>query len=100
MPIRAIREADRPEWLRMLLALYPSTGPEDHTGSIDALFGRISHEELIPAEVFVCERAAGGLAGFLELSVRNYAEGCEGAVPSWRAGTSTRTHADAVSALP
>ena len=39
-----------------------------------------------PAAVFVHERPAGRLGGFLELSVRCYAEGCTGRTPyveSW-----------------
>jgi aminoglycoside 6'-N-acetyltransferase I len=57
-----------------------------HDPVVDAFFGGVTCEELLPSEVFVCERGTGGLAGFLELSVRNYAEGCEGAAPyieSW-----------------
>src|SRR5204862_2956995 len=41
---------------------------------------------LLPELVIVCERASGSLAGYIEVSVRNYAEGCDGATPyieSW-----------------
>lgn len=71
MQIRPILGADRPEWLRMRRALWP--GPDDHPGEIAAFFdaGRG------PAVVFVADREAGGaLAGFIELSLRSYAEGC------------------------
>lgn len=70
----------------MLLALYHGSTSSDHAPSIDRFFSREAQRELLPASVFVCERSAGGLAGFLELSVRNYAEGCGGEVPyveSW-----------------
>jgi aminoglycoside 6'-N-acetyltransferase I len=53
---------------------------------VDAFLASEPHEELLPAEVFVAELADGGLVGFLELSVRNYAEGCTGTTPyveSW-----------------
>jgi aminoglycoside 6'-N-acetyltransferase I len=30
-----------------------------------------------PTAVFVCPRAAGGLEGFVETSIRDYAEGCD-----------------------
>ena len=70
----------------MLLPLYTETAESDHAPSIDRFFSGESHGELLPAAVFVCERRNGKLAGFLELSIRNYAEGCEGEVPhveSW-----------------
>jgi aminoglycoside 6'-N-acetyltransferase I len=45
--------------------------------------------------VFVCEREEGGLCGLLELSLRNYAEGCEGETPyveSWFVDADARGH--------
>lgn len=86
MRIRTLSRGDRAEWLRMLGGLYESTVESDHDGVVDAFLARDEHAELLPAEVFVCERDDARLAGFLELSVRNYAEGCEGATPyieSW-----------------
>lgn len=83
---RTVTRADRSEWLRMLLALHPESGPEDHVGAIDAFLGSLPHGELQPAVVFVVERDDGALCGFLELSIRNYAEDCTGDTPyveSW-----------------
>lgn len=54
--------------------------------SIDAYLSGSSINELVPSAVFVAEREDGSLGGFLELSVRNYAEGCAGDTPyveSW-----------------
>ena len=77
---------DRAEWLRMLLSLYPDSVESDHASSVDAFLARAAHDELLPSEVFTIDRDGGGLGGFLELSVRNYAEGCDGETPyveSW-----------------
>lgn len=86
MRIRPVQPRDRAEWLRLLLALYGGSQESDHLPSIDAFFGAADSGSLLPAAVFVGERADGGLAGVLELSVRDYAEGCAGATPyveSW-----------------
>jgi len=68
------------------MELYRDSTPDDHAGPVDAFLTGGAHPSLLPSAVFVCERPDGGLAGFLELSVRSYAEGCEGATPyveSW-----------------
>lgn len=86
MRIRLIAPGDRSEWLRLLLGLHPELAEADHVPSIYAYFAGESIDELIPSAVFVAERADGRLGGFLELSVRNYAEGCSGDTPyveSW-----------------
>lgn len=70
----------------MLRGLHSKLPESEHTPSIDAFLGGRQHESLLPSAVFVCERPDGNLAGFLELSVRNYAEDCAGATPyveSW-----------------
>jgi aminoglycoside 6'-N-acetyltransferase I len=84
--IRAARQNDRAEWLRLLQGLHPELEESDHLPSIDAYLSGSSINELLPAAVFVAEREGGGLGGFIELSVRNYAEGCVGDTPyveSW-----------------
>jgi aminoglycoside 6'-N-acetyltransferase I len=86
MMIRPIASPDRSEWLRLLHGLHPELSAADHIPSIDAFLSNHSIGELIPATVFVAEREDGRLGGFLELSVRNYAEGCRGDTPyveSW-----------------
>ncbi len=70
----------------MLMALYPHHPEHEHTPVVDAFLNRQQHESLLPEAVFVCERENGHLVGFLELSVRNYADGCTGPTPfveSW-----------------
>jgi aminoglycoside 6'-N-acetyltransferase I len=78
--------ADRDEWVRLLLGLHPETSAADHVPSIDAYLSNGSTDELMPSAVFVAERRDGRLGGLIEISVRNYAEGCTGDTPyveSW-----------------
>lgn len=87
MPVRRIRSSDRSEWLRMLLGLYPGTAPDDHSPGIDTYFAGGTGGYPPHAAVFVYEHEEQDrLCGFLELSLRNYAEGCSGETPyveSW-----------------
>lgn len=86
MKIRLIAPTDRGEWLRLLVGLHPELDEAEHVPSIDAYLSNGSIDELIPSAVFVAERRDGRLGGFLEISVRNYAEGCSGDTPyveSW-----------------
>ncbi|MEX0600180.1 MAG: GNAT family N-acetyltransferase [Rhodothermales bacterium] len=86
MKIRPVVPNDRAEWLRLLLGLHPESAETDHVPSVDAWLSGTSTDELIPSAVFVAERQGGRLGGLLELSVRNYAEGCSGSTPyveSW-----------------
>lgn len=72
MRIRAVEPPDAAEWLRMRSALWPS---DDHGAEIDEYF-RSGGSPLLTV-IFVAERSSGGLAGFIELGLRPYAEGCE-----------------------
>jgi aminoglycoside 6'-N-acetyltransferase I len=86
MIVRTIAPSDRSEWLRLLKGLHPELSEADHVPSIDAFLSDQSIAELIPAAVFVAERQDKRLGGFLEISIRNYAEGCRGDTPyveSW-----------------
>lgn len=74
---RPLRPGDRAEWLRMRAALWPDADPEDLAEEVDAFLA--APEEARPATlqaVIVCPRPEGGLCGFVELSIRAYAEGC------------------------
>lgn len=93
MRIREIQRQDRAEWLRLLLGLYAGSSEADHAPSVDAFLDGSASRSLLPSAVFVAERADSGLCGFLELSVRNYAEGCAGATPyveSWYVDSDVR----------
>ncbi|HEV7486646.1 MAG TPA: aminoglycoside 6'-N-acetyltransferase [Thermoanaerobaculia bacterium] len=69
MLIRSVERDDRGSWLRMRDALWPA---EDHAREIDRYFAAEVRE---PLEVLIAfdEEAIG----FVELSIRPYAEGCE-----------------------
>lgn len=71
MIIRNIKLEDRLEWARMRDILWPDSY-DDHLHEIDAF---LNDEKKHLIEVFVVERDNGKLGGFLELNLRNYAEG-------------------------
>lgn len=77
-PVREVEPGDRSEWARMRFALWPHHPPEEHEAETRQMPGD-AHPELVA--VFVAPRADGGLCGFLEMSVRSYAEGCNGPTP-------------------
>ena len=86
MNLRQVCAADRDEWLRLLGGLHPGEAPAALAVLVDAFLTGGPCAELLPAVVFVLERPEGGLAGILEVSVRNMAEGCTGDTPyleSW-----------------
>jgi aminoglycoside 6'-N-acetyltransferase I len=82
--VRAPNVEDREEWLRMRRSLWPDGSDEEHDADIMAF---LDHEDgLSPAScgfstgeiaTFVAEREGGGLCGFVEASIRPYAEGAE-----------------------
>jgi aminoglycoside 6'-N-acetyltransferase I len=69
--IRRATPADKPEWLRMRLLLWPFGTAESFSQDMDDVLA----EPLTP--VFVAARPNGNLGGFLEAGTRKYAEGCE-----------------------
>jgi aminoglycoside 6'-N-acetyltransferase I len=69
--IRRAIPADKPEWLRMRLLLWPFGTAEGFSEDMDGLLA----DPLTP--VFVVTRPSGGLGGFLEAGTRKYAEGSE-----------------------
>jgi aminoglycoside 6'-N-acetyltransferase I len=71
MLIRHATHSDRSEWLRMRSALWPDCSLDDHHSEMQDQIND-------PARyaVFVVERDAGQLGGFLEAALRDYADGC------------------------
>lgn len=69
--IRHATPADKPEWLRMRLLLWPFGTAEGFSEDMDDLLA----DSLTP--VFVVARTGGSLGGFLEAGTRKYAEGGE-----------------------
>jgi aminoglycoside 6'-N-acetyltransferase I len=72
MTIRPAQKADTVSWLRMREALWPSA-PGEHARKIDSYFAGQLRE---PLEVLLASEEAGQMVGFIELSIRPYAEGC------------------------
>lgn len=68
--IREVTAADIPEWLRMWRALLPDD--PSHEAEVQDYFARRSPD----AMTLVAERPGGGLAGFVEVGSRSFAEGC------------------------
>ncbi len=71
MPLRPVQPTDHAEWLRMRLNLWGGAA-EDHTHDLDAYFATPQR-----GITFVVERTGGGLCGCIEVSLRDYAEGCQ-----------------------
>jgi aminoglycoside 6'-N-acetyltransferase I len=71
MNIRQINQSDRDAWLTFRRELWPSYS-DDHSAEIDAFFQGNSIDIDV---VFVAENADCELVGFLELNLRDYAEG-------------------------
>jgi putative acetyltransferase len=88
--VRAVHKGDEAEWLRMRSLLWPDGVDGEHVAEIAALLGTGSFgwsEPFLASAVFVAVRPGGGLCGFLEASIRPYAEGCQtrpvGYVEGW-----------------
>lgn len=78
MRIREATAKDAAEWSRMRTVLWPDT-PDDHRAEIAAFFAGTSNDVV---QMFVIEVSEDKLAGFIELNIRNFAEGSvESAVP-------------------
>jgi aminoglycoside 6'-N-acetyltransferase I len=70
--VREMRAADRAAWAEMRAVLWPGEGSEAHLAEIDEIFK--SRE----AWGFIAEMPAdGAIAGFAEIAIRNYANGCD-----------------------
>jgi aminoglycoside 6'-N-acetyltransferase I len=69
--IRLATAADRPEWLRLRLLLWPREEPAQLEDDMDSML----QDPRTP--VFVVERPGGGLGAFLEAGTRPYADGCD-----------------------
>lgn len=82
MLIRRVTTGDWDELLRMRLALWPDSSAADLETEMPAWLRDESD-----GTVLVAEREGGGLAGFVEARIRDYAEDCEtsnvGYVEGW-----------------
>lgn len=69
--IRRLEESDLNEWFGLRKLLWDQTDDEDHKLEMLQI---IEHPDM--QMVFIAERGNGGLAGFVEVSVRPFAEDC------------------------
>ena len=81
MRVRAYRDADWSEWLRMSVALFPEYSADDLANGMKEFRARED------GEVFIAERSDGSAAGFVEVASRPYADGCDtspvGYIEAW-----------------
>jgi aminoglycoside 6'-N-acetyltransferase I len=71
--VRRATKEDRSTWLRMRRELWPDEG-DSHARDVEAFFAGTLPE---PAEVLLAVEESGCAIGFVELSIRPYAEDCE-----------------------
>ncbi len=71
MNIIQARPSDKREWLAMRCILWPSSS-EQHSQQIDNYFDGCSNDIV---EALLVLRGNGQVAGFIELNIRNFAEG-------------------------
>lgn len=74
MNVRPVEASDRDEWLRMRMTLFPDSRPEE----VDAWLENADRGGTVDVgvAVLVADRRDGKLAGFVEIGLRSYAEGC------------------------
>lgn len=78
MVIRPVEASDASEWVRMRMALWPDSSREEEYDEIRRFLADPEGSGLPTLQaVFVCQRAQMGLCGFVEVSIRPYADGCE-----------------------
>ena len=71
LTVRKMDAADRQRWVEMRAALWPEDAPEVHAKTVDELLQSREYWGLI------AETADGESAGFAEVAVRAYANGCD-----------------------
>jgi putative acetyltransferase len=88
--VRPAYPQDQAEWVRMRTALWPDDGETEHAEEVAAFFAADTFhwsEAIRSWNVFVAERPAGGLCGFVEASIRPHVDGCStrpvGYVEGW-----------------
>ena len=71
-PIRMPEQGDQAEWLRLRAALWPECALDAHEVEMETLLADADR-----AAIFVSPAPGGGLAGFIEVALRPWAEGCD-----------------------
>lgn len=72
--VQGARPEDQPDWLEMRRALWPTASEAEHREEVADFFGFRSRRE--PQAVLIARDDSGRAVGFVELSIRPYAEGC------------------------
>ena len=74
--VRPARPADSTSWLQLREALWPECSAAEHREEVDRFFaGEFPRD---PWAVLLAEDSGGCIVGFVEVSLRPYAEGCRG----------------------
>jgi aminoglycoside 6'-N-acetyltransferase I len=71
--VRPMHAGDRGVWAPMRAALWPQESAAAHAKAIDELLAEAE------AWGFIAETPGGGAAGFTEIAIRKYANGCDSA---------------------
>lgn len=74
--VRTMTAADRGTWARMRAALWPDDTARDHAQAIDEMLATTPTGSC-QTWGFVAETSAGIAAGFAEVAIRPYANGCD-----------------------
>ncbi len=88
MLIREVRPEDTESWLVMRMALWPETDEQQHRREMAMM---LSDDERFA--VLVCQDPRGELAGFAEVSLRAWAEGCASSPVGYLEGWYVAEHA-------
>ena len=90
MTVCPVQPGDKEEWLRLRFALWPDSTLEELRLELDEIFTGDKQA------VFVIPRPNGELGGFLEVSLRSVAEGCNtspvGYIEGWYIDPDLRLH--------
>ena len=76
--IRPMASPHRDAWLRMRSTLWPDASPHELLAEIDAFLARGSARQLDAVFVATAIDDPSDAVGFVELSIRSFAEGCVG----------------------
>ena len=78
MIVRPVQASDADEWLRMRMALWPSSNSDTEAQEIAHFFASPPRPVLPTLHAaFVCERPDAGLCGLVEVSIHDTAPGCK-----------------------
>ncbi len=94
MPIRSVQPADAAEWLRLRVALWPDSTPEQEAAEIAEFLAHPDVPLPMLYAAFVCERTDGSLCGLAEGAIHSEAPGCTteriGYLEAWYVDPDTR----------